>query len=261
MRRRSFFSVIGGAAAWPLVARAQQSDRMRLIGVLMGLAESDPEAQSSLAAFWEQLRKLGWKEGRNIEINIRWATSDVEKMKRYAQELVALQPDLIFTSTTPATAAMLQQTRTIPIVFVFVGDPVGSGFVANLSRPGGNVTGFTPIVSSLGGKWVELLKEIAPGIARVSLLFNPPTATFVESYLSSFKAAAARAAWWRWSHPFMICARSNSSLPHRCASQIVAWSCYQMPSQSAIARRSLRWPLASVSPPFIGPAYMLNSAV
>ena len=112
-------------------------------------------------------------------------------MKRFAKELVALQPDFIFTSSTPATAAMLQQTRTIPILFVMVGDPVGSGFVANLSRPGGKVTGFTPIVSSLGGKWVELLKEIAPRVARVSLLFNPPTATFVEDYLRSFKAAAA----------------------------------------------------------------------
>jgi len=192
MRRREFIALLGGATvALPFTAGAQQLDRVRRIGVLLGLAESDPEAQSSVAAFREELRKLGWTEGRNIEINTRWATGDVETMKRYAQELLALQPDLIFTSTTPATAAMLQQTRTIPMVFVFVGDPVGSGFVTNMSRPGGNVTGFTPIVSSLGGKWVELLKEIAPHTARVSLLFNPPTATFVESYLSSFKAAAA----------------------------------------------------------------------
>ena len=193
MRRREFITFLGGAAAaWPLGARAQQPERVRRIGVLIGLGlEGDPEAQSSVAAFREELRKLGWKEGRNIEIDTRWAGGDVESMKRFAKELVALQPDFIFTSSTPATAAMLQQTRTIPILFVMVGDPVGSGFVANLSRPGGNVTGFTPIVSSLGGKWVELLKEIAPRVARVSLLFNPPTATFVEDYLRSFKAAAA----------------------------------------------------------------------
>jgi putative tryptophan/tyrosine transport system substrate-binding protein len=193
MRRREFVSLsVAAFVSWPIVARAQQFDSVRRIGVLMGqgLAESDPEAQSSVAAFREELRKLGWTEGRNVEIDTRWAMGDVESMKRFAKELVALQPDLIVTSATPATAAMLQQTRTIPIIFVFVGDPVGSGFVPNLSRPGGNVTGFTPIVSSLGGKWVELLKEIAPRVASVSLLFNPPTATFVESYLSSFKAAA-----------------------------------------------------------------------
>ena len=139
---------------------------MRRIGVLLGFAESDHEAQSLVAAFREELQKLGWTEGRNIEIDIRWATADVELMKRFAKELVALQPDFILTSTTPATAAMLQQTRTIPIIFVLVADPVGSGFVASLSRPGGNVTGFTPIVGSLGGKWVELLKEIAPRVAK-----------------------------------------------------------------------------------------------
>ena len=135
---------------------------MRKIGVLMGIAESDQEGQSSVAAFREELRKLGWMEGRNSEINIRWAAADVELMKRFAKELVTLQPDLILTSSTPATAAMLQQTRTVPIIFVLVADPVGSGFVASLPRPVGNATGFTPIVGSLGGKWVELLKEIAP---------------------------------------------------------------------------------------------------
>ena len=161
------------------------------IGVLMAFAESDHEAQSWVAALREELRKLGWTDGRNIEIDTRWAAAEVDSMKRYAKELVALQPDLMVTSSTPATAAMLQQTDTIPIIFVLVADPVGSGFVASLPRPGGNVTGFTPIVGSLGGKWVELLKEIAPRIARVTLMFNPPTATFVEGYLSPFKAAAA----------------------------------------------------------------------
>jgi putative ABC transport system substrate-binding protein len=191
MRRREFITLLGGAAAaWPLVAQAQQADRMRRIGILTALDESDKEAQSWVAAFREELRKLGWTEGRNIEIEIRWARADVESMRRFA-ELVALQPDFILTSSTPATAAMLQQTRTIPIIFVLVADPVGSGFVASLPRPGGNATGFTPIEGSLGGKWVELLKEIAPQIARVTLMFNPPTATFVEGYLNPFKAAAA----------------------------------------------------------------------
>ena len=191
MRRREFMSLVGGAATWPLTARAQQPDRIRRIGVLIAFAESDHEAQSWVAALREELRKLGWTDGRNIEIDTRWAAADVDSMKQYAKELVALQPDLMVTSSTPATAAMLQQTDTIPIIFVLVADPVGSGFVASLPRPGGNVTGFTPIVGSLGGKWVELLKEIAPRIARVTLMFNPPTATFVEGYLSPFKAAAA----------------------------------------------------------------------
>ena len=192
MRRREFITVLGGVAAgWPLAASGQQGERMRRIGVLIAFAESDHEAQSWVAALREELRKLGWTDGRNIEIDTRWAAADVDSMKRYAKELVALQPDLMVTSSTPATAAMLQQTDTIPIIFVLVADPVGSGFVASLPRPGGNVTGFTPIVGSLGGKWVELLKEIAPRIARVTLMFNPPTATFVEGYLSPFKAAAA----------------------------------------------------------------------
>ena len=164
---------------------------MRRIGVLMGFAESDHEAQSWVAAFREELQKLGWMEGRNIEIDSRWATADVESMQRFAKELVTLQLDLILTSSTPATAAMLQQTRTTPVIFVWVADPVGSGFVASLARPGGNVTGFTPLEGSLGGKWVELLKEIAPHVARVTLLFNPAMATFIEGYLNSFKATAA----------------------------------------------------------------------
>ena len=191
MRRREFIALLGGfAATRPLAAVAQQLDRVRRIRVLIGQAESDREAQSWIAAFREKLRKHGWTEGRNIESDTRWATG-VESMKRFAKEFVALQPDLIVTISTPATAAMLQQTRTIPILFVLVADPVGSGFVASLPRPGGNVTGFTPIEGSLGGKWVELLKAIAPRVARVTLLFHPAMATFVEGYLNPFKAAAA----------------------------------------------------------------------
>jgi ABC-type uncharacterized transport system substrate-binding protein len=190
--RRELLAALGGAAAaWPLAARAQQLERMRRIGVLMAFAESDHEAQSWIAGFREELRKLGWTEDRNIEINTRWAAADAQSMQAFAKELVTLQPDFILTSSTPATAAMLQHTRTIPIIFVWVADPVGSGFVSSLARPGGNVTGFTPIVGTLGGKWVELLKEVAPHVARVILVFNPAMATFVESYLSNFKAAAA----------------------------------------------------------------------
>jgi putative ABC transport system substrate-binding protein len=191
MRRRDFVRLMGGAGAWPLAARAQQRERMRRIGVLMHLAADDPDGQNRLAAFLQGLQETGWAVGRNVTIHERWAAANVEAMKRFAQELVALQPDLIFTSSTPATATMVQATRTVPVVFVLVADPVGAGYVSSLPRPGGNVTGFNPIVPSLGGKWAELLKEIAPRTARVALLFNPPSALFIESYLKPFKAAAA----------------------------------------------------------------------
>jgi putative ABC transport system substrate-binding protein len=190
MKRREFVTLLGGAAALPLAARAQQAELMRRIGVLMGYAENDSEAQVWVAAFREGLQKLGWAEGRNIRIDTRWTSADAEAMQRFAQELVALQPDLILSQTTPTTTALLQQTRTIPIVFAMVADPVGSGFVASLSRPGGHVTGFATLEGSLSGKWLELLKEIAPRVARVACLFNPITATFVEYYLNPVKAAA-----------------------------------------------------------------------
>ena len=190
MTRREFLGVLGGAAAaWPLAARAQQP--MRRIGVLMGYAENDREGQAFVAAFREGLQKLGWAEGRNIRIDTRWAAADVKTMQRFAKELVALQPDLILTQNTPTTAAMLQQTRTIPIIFANVADPVGSGFVANFPRPGGNATGFTLYEPTMAGKWLELLKEIAPRVARVAFLFNPATAPYAEYYMTPFKAAAA----------------------------------------------------------------------
>jgi ABC-type uncharacterized transport system substrate-binding protein len=188
--RREFVVALGAAVAWPLIARAQQGDRIRRIGVLMGFAESDSEAQAYFAAFREGLQKLGWTEGRNIRIDTRWAAADAEAIQRFAQELVALQPDLILSHNTPATAALLQQTRTIPIIFATVGDPVGSGFVASFPRPGGNVTGFNVSEPTLAGKWLELLKEIAPRVARVAFLFNPTTAPFAEYYLNPFKASA-----------------------------------------------------------------------
>jgi putative ABC transport system substrate-binding protein len=190
MRRRDFITLLGGAVAgWPLAARAQES--VRRIGVLMAYAETDSEAQAYVAAFREGLQKLGWTEGRNIELVSRWAALDLEAMQRFAKELVALQPDLILSHSTPTTVALLQQTRTIPIIFGIVSDPVGSGFVASLSRPGGNATGFTNIEDSMAGKWLELLKEIAPRVNRVAFLFNPATATYAEYYLTPLKAAAA----------------------------------------------------------------------
>jgi putative ABC transport system substrate-binding protein len=165
---------------------------MPRIGVLMGLAESDPGAQARVAAFREGLQTLGWTEGRNIHIDIRWATtSDAPAMQRFAKELVALRPDLILSHNTPTTAAVLQQTRSIPIVFAVVSDPVGTGFAQSFSRPGGNVTGFTNIEPTMASKWLELLKEIAPRVGRVAFLFNPATAPYAEYYLSPFKVAAA----------------------------------------------------------------------
>jgi putative ABC transport system substrate-binding protein len=157
----------------------------------MGYAESDREGQANVAAFRGGLQELGWTEGRNIRLDTRWAAADADLMQRFAKELAALQPDLILTQNTPTTAAMLQETRTIPIIFANVSDPVGSGFVAGLPRPGGNVTGLIDMEGSMAGKWLELLKEVAPRIARVAFLFNPATAPFAEYFLTPFKAAAA----------------------------------------------------------------------
>jgi putative ABC transport system substrate-binding protein len=191
MSRREFITLVGGAAAWPLLARAQQGEPMRRIGVLMAHTERDPEFQNYLNAFREGLQKRGWIEGRNIRIDTRWgALDDAEVRQQSAKELLALEPDIILTQNTPPTASMLQQTRTVPIVFVVVADPVGSGFVGSLSRPGANVTGFTVMEPTTSGKWVELLKEIAPSVNRAALLFNPATAPFADYYLGPFKAAA-----------------------------------------------------------------------
>jgi putative ABC transport system substrate-binding protein len=191
--RRQFLSLLGGAAAaWPLAARAQQPERMRRIGVLMGYAESDSEAQANITAFREGLEKLGWVEDRNVRFDTRWATPEhAEARQRFAKELVALQPDLLLSHTTPTTAALLQQTRTIPIIFANVSDPVGSGFVASFQRPGGNVTDFNVSEPTLAGKLLELLKEIAPRVETVAMLFNPATATYAEYWLNPFNAAAA----------------------------------------------------------------------
>jgi putative tryptophan/tyrosine transport system substrate-binding protein len=194
MRRREFITLLGGAAAaWPLAARAQQPDRMRLIGVLMAYAESDSTAQSWLAAFRAALAKLGWTEGSNLRIELRWSAADADRMRTLAKELVDLRPNAIFGVTTPAIGALARETRTIPIVFASVSDPIGAGYVDNLARPGGNITGFMTGSGhpALGGKWVELLKQITPRTVRVALLFNPATAVPLQSFMPSIQAAAS----------------------------------------------------------------------
>ena len=192
MKRRDFMALLCVAATWPSATRAQQPDRMRRIGVLMAHPESDPEFQQYAGTFREGLRKLGWIEGRNVSFDFRWgALDDADIRSRSAKELVGLQPDLILTQNTPPTASMLQQTRSIPIIFVIVADPVGSRFVQSLSRPGGNATGFTIMEPTIAGRWVQLLKEIAPYVTRAALLFNPATAPYADVYIRPFKSAAS----------------------------------------------------------------------
>jgi ABC-type uncharacterized transport system substrate-binding protein len=192
MTRREFIALLGGAAAaWPVAARAQQSDRMRRLGVLMGFAEEDHEAQARIAGFKQALEELGWTNGRNIEFNYRWTLGDADRMRVYARELVQLAPDVILSATTLALASTRQETGTVPIVFVNVTDPVGSGLVANLSRPGGDITGFSNFEPSMGGKWVQLLKELAPRVTRIALVSNPEVEPQTRSYASSIEAAAA----------------------------------------------------------------------
>jgi putative ABC transport system substrate-binding protein len=191
MRRREYIKVLGGAAvAWPLAAFAQQPERRRRIGVLMGIADDD-EAQSRVTSFRDALAKLGWAEGSNLQIEVRWSAGDAEKIRMFAKELVDLRLDAILGQSTPVMVALVRETQTIPIVFLNVADPLVSGLAASLSRPGGNVTGFTTANSTLGGKWVQLLKEIAPRTVRAALLFNPATAVPLKIYMPSIQAAAS----------------------------------------------------------------------
>jgi putative ABC transport system substrate-binding protein len=176
MRRRDFITLFGGAAAaWPLSLRAQQSERMRRIGVFMSLAADDKQGQARLAAFLQSLQELGWTDGRNVRIDIRWGTGDVDRNRRHAAELVALAPDVILASGGSVVGILLQATSTVPIVFTQTPDPVGAGFVESLARPGGNATGFSIFDYSLGGKWLELLKQIAPGVTRVAVIRDSAT--------------------------------------------------------------------------------------
>jgi ABC-type uncharacterized transport system substrate-binding protein len=175
IRRRDFITLLGGAAAWPLAARAQQADRLRLVGALMGIAEGDPEGRVWVSAFRKGLEEAGWVEGRNLRLDLRWPSGDTSIMRTQAAELVNQHPDVIVTHATPATIALRHETRVVPNVFVVVADPVGSGFVESFPRPGGNSTGFTNFEPTIGGKWLELLKEIAPAMERVAMVLNPET--------------------------------------------------------------------------------------
>jgi len=191
VRRRDFVVRLGTAlVAAPFAAWAQSPDRVRRIGMLVGYAESDPDSQRRLAAFKEELAARGWKEPGNLSIDVRWTAGDVARAAPLARELVALKPELIVANTTPVTAALQRETRSIPIVFLSVADPVGSGFVQSLSRPGGNLTGLTNLEASLAEKWLQILKEIAPRVNRVAVMFNPKTAPYAEYYLQPIKAAA-----------------------------------------------------------------------
>ena len=199
MKRRDFVSLFAGAAAapllWPLAARAQRTDRiMRRLGVLMAIAANDPEARRRVAAFEHGLRERGWIDGRNISIDYRWASDDPELLRSEAAALVAAAPDLIFANSTPLLTALRKESTTLPMVFVQVTDPVGQGLVASLARPGGNVTGFTNFEFAIGGKWLQTLKEIAPAVTRVAVVFNPQTAPYAGALLRPIEAAAAKLA-------------------------------------------------------------------
>ena len=190
MRRREFITLLGSAAVWPLAARAQSGERaLRRIGVLMSFGANDPEAQSRVAAFENGLRQLGWVRGHNLSIEYRWADNP-DVLRTDATELVGMAPDLILVNSTPATAALQEQRQAVPIVFTQVTDPVGEGLVLNLAHPGGHLTGFTSFEFSIGTKWLETLKEMAPRVTRVALVFNPQTAPFADLFWRPVEAAA-----------------------------------------------------------------------
>jgi putative ABC transport system substrate-binding protein len=233
IRRREFITLLGGvAAAWPLAARAQQGERMRRIGVLMNLAADDPEGQARIVAFVQGLQQSGWTDGHNVRIDTRWAAGDAARFQRYAEELLALAPDVILASATPSVQALQHATRTVPIVFANVGDPVGMGLVASLARPGGNTTGFSFFEFGFGAKWLELLKEIAPGVTRVAVLrdltIGPAQLSAIQAVAPSFgvelSAVGVRdageiertiAAFARFSNGGLIVTASTPALVHR----------------------------------------------
>jgi putative ABC transport system substrate-binding protein len=190
IRRRTFIAGLGSAVAWPVVAQAQQGDRVRRIGVLTSGDENDPDSKPRLSAFAQALADLGWTDGRNVRMDLRWGGGDTDRILALAQELVGLQPDIILTSATPATTAVQRETHTIPIVFVNVSDPVASGLIPNLKQPNGNITGFANLEASLGGKWLELLSDIVPGLERVAIMSNPDAAAPVSIFMPSLEMAA-----------------------------------------------------------------------
>jgi ABC-type uncharacterized transport system substrate-binding protein len=189
MKRREFITLLGSAAMWPLAARAQSPDRLRRVALLMGFSPGDGEGKASASAFQRRLEELGWHDGRNIQIDTRWAGGDPDKARTLARELIAMAPDVIVPNTNTVTAVLQRETTTIPIVFVFVGDPVGSGFIASLANPGGNLTGFALFESAIGGKWLQILTEIAPHIKQVAFLLHPEIPANVKM-LNAAEAAA-----------------------------------------------------------------------
>lgn len=191
MRRRTFIAGLGGVIGWPLAAQAQQSDTTRRIGVLMGIGENDPEAKPRVEALQGGLQELGWTQGRNIRLDYRWTDGDLDRTSLFAKEIVKLKPDVILVHSTPAVNALRQLTSNVPMVFVLIADPIGSGFVASLAHPGGNLTGFMNVDAPMAGKWVELIMEIAPKVKRIALTFNPRTSPY-QSYLRSFDVSAPR---------------------------------------------------------------------
>jgi putative tryptophan/tyrosine transport system substrate-binding protein len=233
MRRRDFITLLGSAAAvWPVATRAEQSERMRRIGVLMNISADDPEAQSRMTAFVQGLQQSGWTDGRNMRIDTRWAAGDADRYHRYAEELLALAPDVILASATPSVQALQQATRTVPIVFANVGDPVGMGLVESVARPGGNTTGFSAFELGFGAKWLELLKEIAPRLTRVAVLrdltIGPAQLSAIQAVAPSFGVELSPvgvrdadeiertiAAFARSSNAGMIVTASTSALIHR----------------------------------------------
>jgi putative tryptophan/tyrosine transport system substrate-binding protein len=191
MRRREFIGLLGGAAAWPLAARAQQGERVRRIGMLMTQAQDDADGRARNEAFLQALQRLGWTDGGNLRLDYRWSAGDADNIRKYAAELAALAPDVIVTSGAAGVAPLLQATRVVPIVFVVVADPVGAGFVDSLAHPGGNATGFAAVEYSVGGKWLELLKEIAPGVTRAAVIQDPSISAGIGLFGAVQSAAAS----------------------------------------------------------------------
>ena len=190
MRRRKFIALAGGAVAWPLAVRAQQANRVRQIGMLISVAESDPVGQRNAAIFRQSLQELGWEEGRNLNIERRWAAGDVVRSRDYAAQLVGLRPDLIVAVGTPSVAALKQATRSVPVVFAIVNDPVAQGFIASMAHPGGNITGFSFLEYSMVGKSLEMLKQMVPSLTHVAVMFNPDTYPYYNVFLRSFEGTA-----------------------------------------------------------------------
>jgi len=191
MKRRKFIAILGGmAATWPVPAGAQQADAMRSVGVLVAFSEDDPEAKARIRALLEGLERLGWTEGRNLHITYRWTSADAERMRVAAKELVALRPQLLIGITTPGTLALRHETASIPIIFTQVSDPVGSGLVSNLAKPDENITGFANFEFSIGGKWLETLKEVFPQLQVVGVMYNPVTAPYAKFFVASIESAA-----------------------------------------------------------------------